>query len=210
MSTAHRRRKKPAGAQDPAEYRALEAAVKLALCSGRAEAGDTRRLHLAGLLAWTTDQQRCEDHLLIRFSHSPTAWWVYEVLSSPRVIVDLDSGVSTVRIGHPQRVLGPYGYRGGRWLAGHGPAAALGAVRGAIHATATFDRTGMTVYCPSAPMTLNLTGLMRRLDIDASPAGLATRINTADIAHALTQIGLDPDVVDAQRLRELARKGRTA
>jgi hypothetical protein len=127
-------------------------------------------------------------------------------------VAELDGDTGVLLIHNPQRVLGPYGYRDGRWLGGQGHDATLGAVRGAVHAAATFDRAGMTIACPTAPMMLNLTGLIRRLGIAAFPTGGQPHtVVAADlVTTALTRLGLDPDVVNAQRLRELARKDRSA
>lgn len=199
---------------DALAYQGLAAAVKLGLCVLRTESAPARRLHLAGLLSWNDDQVRDGAALTVRFDHGPTAWWVTEVIASPAVeVIDLDGHHGTIRIHRPQRVLDRWGYRDGRWLGGHGPEASLGAVRGAVHAAAVFDRTGMTIPCPSATSMLNITGLMRRLGIPAFPTSGPPRavVGPAAVPEALERLGLGSDVVaEAQRLRDLARKDRSA
>jgi hypothetical protein len=185
-------------------YAAVTAAVRLHLCAV-AEEPDVRARHMGALLAFTPAVRRIGTRMRVRFEHGPTALWVTEVLAGNEVeLLDVGGGGGTVDVINPQIVLGRYGFRDGRWVFGHGRAAALGIGRGAVHAAGLINGHGLKVACPSAPMMLTLTAVMTRLGIAAKPTGGTPRtaIAPAQVATALEQLGI-ADVADVyRRLRQ--------
>lgn len=171
-------------------FAAVTSAGKWRLC-GVSEAPEVRARHLAALLAFTQTVSHAGNLMRFGFGHGPTAMWVTRVLAHQDVdLVDLGSG--TVAVKNPQLVLGRYGFREGRWVHGQGPAAGAGLSRGAVHAAASFDRHGMQIACPSAPMMITLTAVMSRFGIEATPTGGEFRalVSAGDVFNALSRLGI--------------------
>jgi hypothetical protein len=161
--------------------------------------------HIAALLAFTPTVVRSGNRMRITFADGPTAMWVPEVLMHSDVeLVEVGRDGGVVEVTNPQTVLGPYGYRGGRWVFGQGMSAALGISRGAVHAAGTFNKHGLKVACPSTPMMLTLTAVMTRLGITAKPTEGEPRaaISAGDVPVALDRLGIAGIADEYQRLRD--------
>jgi hypothetical protein len=169
------------------------------------EEPDVRVRHVGALLAFTPTVRRIGTRMRIRFDHGPTALWLTETLANKDVeLLDVGRSGGTVAVTNPQIMLGRYGFREGRWVFGHGMAAALGISRGAVHAAGVFNGHGLKVACPSAPMMLTLTAVMSRIGIAAKPTegDPRTAIAPADVAAALEQLGIADVAAEYRRLRE--------
>lgn len=167
-------------------------AIRLQLCTV-AETPEVQTRHLAALLAFTPTVVRTSREMRVRFEHGPTALWLTQTIARRDVeLVDVGWNGGTVVVSNPQIVLGRYGFREGRWVFGQGPAAALGISRGAVHAAATFNRHGMKVACPNAPMMLTLTAVMSRSGINARPMDGEPRaaVSAGDVPGALARLGI--------------------
>lgn len=194
-----RRRPRPVG------FSTVASAARLHLCKASRDDDAVRTRHIAALLAFTPTVERTANQMRITFEDGPTAMWAYGVL--PKGDVELaevgkDGGVIVVT--NPQMVLGPYGFRDGRWVFGQGMGAALGISRGAVHAAGTFNKHGLKVACPNTPMMLTLTAVMTRLGIPAKPTEGEPRaaISAGDVPAALDRLGI-AEVADAyQQLRD--------
>lgn len=195
---ARRRQPRPVG------FASVVSAARLHLCAV-AEDFEVRGRHIAALLAFTPTVVRSGNRMRIVFEHGPTALWLTEVLAHKDVdLVEVGGDGGVVVITNPQIVLGQYGFRDGRWVFGQGMNAALGISRGAVHAAGTFNKHGMKVACPSAPMMLTLTAVMTRLGITAKPTDGEPRaaITAGDVPDALDRLGI-AEIADAyQRLRD--------
>ncbi|MFL0176464.1 hypothetical protein [Mycobacterium sp. SMC-13] len=186
-------------------FSGVASAARLHLCKASRDDEAVRNRHIAALLAFTPTVERTANQMRITFEDGSTAMWAYGVL--PKGDVELaevgkDGGVIVVT--NPQMVLGPYGFRDGRWVFGQGMGAALGISRGAVHAAGTFNKHGLKVACPNTPMMLTLTAVMTRLGITAKPTEGEPRaaISAGDVPAALDRLGI-AEVADAyQQLRD--------
>jgi hypothetical protein len=178
----------------------VTSAIRLQLCAV-AETPEVQTRHLAALLAFTPTVVRVGNEMRVRFEHGPTALWLTQTMARRDVeLVDVGCDGGTVVVLNPQILLGRYGFREGRWVFGQGTDAALGISRGAVHAAATFNRHGMKVACPNAPMMLTLTAVMSRLGINAKPTDGEPRaaISAGDVPGALARLGV-PEVAAQYR-----------
>lgn len=173
-------------------FASVISAARLHLCAVPEEP-EVRARHVAALLAFTPTVARFGSRMRIRFEHGPTALWLTQALAHKDVeLIDVGGDGGTVAVSNPQIVLGRYGFREGRWVFGQGITAVVGISRGAVHAAATFNRHGMKVACPSAPMMLTLTAVMARLGINAKPTDGQPRaaISPGDVPVALDRLGI--------------------
>jgi hypothetical protein len=185
-------------------FASVVSAARLRLCAVP-EQPEVRARHVAALLAFTPTVVRIGSRMRIRFEHGPTALWLTQALAHNDVeLVDVGGDGGTVVVSNPQIVLGRYGFREGRWVFGQGVTAAVGIGRGAVHAAATFNRHGMKVACPSAPMMLTLTAVLSRLGINAKPTDGQPRaaISPGDVPGALARLGIAEVGTQYRRLRE--------
>lgn len=186
--TASARRRQPRSVG----FASVNSLARLHLCAV-AEDSEVRGRHIAALLAFTPTVVRSSNRMRITFAHGPTALWLSEVLAHKDVdLAEVGGDGGVVVITNPQIVLGRYGFRDGRWVFGQGLNAALGISRGAVHAAGTFNKHGMKVACPSAPMMLTLTAVMTRLGITAKPTDGEPRaaITAGDVPNALERLGI--------------------
>lgn len=212
------RRRRAVSDCGPAAFIALTSAARLHLCSVP-ESPEVRLRHMGALLAWTTPLRDAGgNRTLLRFRHGPTAMWVAERLASPDAeLLEVGGDGGVVAVVNPQRVLGPFGFRDGRWLFGQGkPAvgipAAEGVVRGAVHAAGVLHRNGLRVSCPTLGAMLTLTAMFARLGIQATPHDgdpvVAVKANAVE--GTLARLGI-PEVGDRYRhLRDMSTAGRDA
>ncbi|ORX13065.1 hypothetical protein [Mycobacterium xenopi] len=185
-------------------FASVLSAARLQLCVVR-EDPEVRARHVAALLAFTPTVRRIGTRMRIRFEHAPTALWLTQAIAHKDVeLIDVSGDGGTVEVRNPQIVLGRYGFREGRWVFGQGVVAAMGISRGAVHAAASFNRHGMKVVCPSAPMMLTLTAVMSRLGINAKPTDGQPRaaVSAGDVGDALDRLGIGEVAAQYRRLRE--------
>lgn len=209
-ASAPARRRRPSMGNGPAAFEALTSAARLHLCA-IGEPPEVRKLHLGALLAWTSTLPGQGGRAVLRFRHGPTAMWVAENLALPdAVLLEVGGNGGVVVVSNPQRVLGPLGFRDGRWLFGQGKpatgvAAAEGIARGAVHAAGVLNRYGMRVNCPNPGAMLTLTAMFARLGITASPhAGEPTvAIKANATADALARLGISEVAESFDRLRDM-------
>ena len=188
----------------PQDFGPVVSAARLHLCAV-AEEPEVRTRHVAALLAFTPTVERVGHRMRIRFDDGPTALWLTQALAHKDVeLIDVGGDGGTVAVSNPQIVLGRYGFRDGRWVFGQGITAAVGISRGAVHAAATFNRQGMKIACPSAPMMLTLTAVMSRLGIVAKPTDGEPRaaVGPGHVPAALDRLGIAEVAAQYRRLRE--------
>lgn len=188
----------------PVGFASVISAARLHLCAV-GEDSEVRRRHIAALLGFTSTVQRSGNRIRFSFEHGPTALWVSEVLGRRDVaLVEVGGEGGVVEVFNPQIVLGRYGFREGRWVFGQGMSAALGISRGAVHAAGTFNRRGLKVSCPSAPMMLTLTAVMTRLGINATPTEgePCAAVSAGDVPTVLDRLGIAGVAEEYQRLRQ--------
>lgn len=176
----------------------IAGAARLQLC--RLDESPTIRIpHVAALLACAAgEQQQYSDAVLrLRVEHRPTAQWVLDALNASDTEVFNDPTGVTIAIGDPRTALRNYGFRGEqRWSFGHTAEAALGTVRGAVHAGARLTLHGLKISCPTPAMMLTLTAMMARLGINATPnpapaTGMPrVAVSPTETADALRRLGL--------------------
>lgn len=185
-------------------------AVRLRLCLP-AEAPEVRARHVAALLAFTPAAEQVGGGLRIRFGDASTALWLTRAIGHRGVeVVDVDAAGGVVAVSDPQIVLGRYGFRDGRWVFGQGIDAAVGVGRGAVHAAARFNRQGMKIVCPTAPMMLTLIAVLARLGIEAKPTDGEPRaaIRPGDVPEVLCRLGIGGAAGGMyRRLREAPDRG---
>lgn len=187
-------------------YTDVVARVRAELC-GLPESGDVLVGHVAGLIAWTADVRHENGAMAVPLDNIKTARWLASRLPEPAVDVEVDSPGAVVRIRNPQTVLGRYGYRRGRWMFSHGLLTALGVARGAVHAAGVFTARGdLVVPSPTVSSMLTVTGIFRRLRIDAVPSGgvprTRIRANGDDVGSALGRLGVDDAAGYYRKVRE--------
>jgi len=180
--------------------------VRSELC-GLPESGDVLVGHVAGLVAWAADVRHEDGSVAVPLDNIGTALWLGGRLPEPAVDVEVGDSGAVVRIRSPQTVLGRYGYRRGRWMFSHGVLAALGVARGAVHAAGVFNARGdLVVPSPSASAMLTITGIFRRLSIDAVPSGgdprTRVRADGDDVGNALVRLGVGDTVAYYRKVRE--------
>lgn len=184
--------------------------VRAELC-GLPESGDVLVGHVAGLIAWAADVRHEKGSVAVPLGSIKTAQWLAGRLPEPAVDLDVDVEVddpgAVVRIRNPQTVLGRYGYRRGRWMFGSGLLTALGVARGAVHAAGVFNARGdLVVPSPSVSAMLTVTGIFRRLGIDAVPSGgeprTRVRANGHDVGDALARLGVGDAAGYYRKVRE--------
>uniref|UniRef100_A0A5Q5BST3 Uncharacterized protein n=2 Tax=unclassified Mycobacterium TaxID=2642494 RepID=A0A5Q5BST3_MYCSS len=200
MSAARTASKSPR----PTGFASVTASARLHLCAVDEEPA-VRTCHVAAVLAFTPGVRHAGDRMQVQFDHGPTAMWVYQELAHKDVaLVNVGHDGGTVEVRNPQIVLGRHGFRGGRWMFGHGMPAALGISRGALHAAGSFARTGLKVACPSTPMLLKLIAVMSRLGIEAKPTEFSPRaaIAPAEVPAALERLGVADVAAQYRLLRE--------
>lgn len=186
------------------DFAPLVSAVRLHLCAV-AEAPEVRARHVAALLAFTPTAERMGHGMRIRFDDGPTALWLTQTIAHKDVeLIEVGGDGGIVDVSNPQFVLGRYGFRDGRWVFGQGPAAAMGISRGAVHAAANFNRQGMKIACPNAPVMLTLTAVLSRLGIRAKPTDGEPRaaVRPGDVPEALRRLGIAAVGAQYRRLRE--------
>jgi hypothetical protein len=193
--------------QLPRGFAAVGLEARTQLCFV-AEEFEVQACHVAALVAFTATVSCDAAGMRIRCAHGPTAWWLTETLSEHGAeLIEVDGSGGTALVRDPHIVLQRYGFDAGRWIFGRSQAATLGIGRGAVHAAVGFNRRGMQVICPNAPMMLTLTAVLARLQIPARPSETRSQVSVAavDVTGALTRLGIEQ--VGAQYRRVVESRG---
>lgn len=189
-------------------YAPLIPLIRLELCGVR-EPSTVRAQHVASLLAWHPDVQRIGTQVVWRFAHGPTACWLAQALNHRGAeLAEIRGPGGQVCVTNPQTVLGPYGYRDGRWMFEQGFAAGLGISRGAVHAAGAFGRFGLRVACPNTAMMLTLTAVLARLGVKAVPSSgePCAVVAAGDVPDALIRLGAGGVADPYRRIRDTRGK----